>query len=319
MLVDRAADKGVRKIFISAQNNYSAIGFTMPLFDVICGSQQLAEEYHVDSTYKTNRAGYELFGIVATVNGVGFPIAYMLLKLTPQSQLVNDGEDDTFRVGVIAEFFKCLKQAGLQPKFMFTDKDWGQICAILEAVWTNGRVLRLCLWHLVHSVKKRLADPETARPQNIPDEARDMMRKHYNWHPLIALEGGDGMLLNGGLDGPEAASPKLQTFDQSLSPRQSLSPKPVCSTRARFYPNGSVELPDVILPPPSHPPSASVPAPTTTSPVPAMQSTVSPSPLVLSSSDSEDEPLLNPRRLRQPQQQQQSQPQPQLPDEDDDD
>ncbi|KAI9488510.1 hypothetical protein BDB00DRAFT_791854 [Zychaea mexicana] len=44
---------------------------------------------------------------------------------------------------------------------------------------------------------------------------------------------------------------------------------------------------------------------------------------VVSSSDSEDEPLLNPRRLRQPQQQQQSQPQPQLqpplPEEDDHD
>ncbi|KAI9484540.1 hypothetical protein BDB00DRAFT_878740 [Zychaea mexicana] len=104
MLADRAADKGVHK--------------------------QLAEEYHVDSTFKTNRAGYELFRTVATVIGVRFPIAYMLLKLTPQSQLVNDGEDDTFHVGVIAEFSTCLKQAGLQTKFMFTDEDWGQICAI---------------------------------------------------------------------------------------------------------------------------------------------------------------------------------------------
>ena len=39
------------------------------------------EEFHVDSTYKTNRSGHELFSVITSLNGIGFPIAYFLLKM----------------------------------------------------------------------------------------------------------------------------------------------------------------------------------------------------------------------------------------------
>jgi hypothetical protein len=50
------------------------LGFTTGFFDLFVHSDQI-NEYHVDSTYKTNRAGFELFGIVANAQGSGYPIA----------------------------------------------------------------------------------------------------------------------------------------------------------------------------------------------------------------------------------------------------
>jgi len=40
----------------------------------------LIEEFHVDATYKTNRANCELYGVMANVHGAGFPVSYLLLE-----------------------------------------------------------------------------------------------------------------------------------------------------------------------------------------------------------------------------------------------
>lgn len=37
-------------------------------------------EAFIDSTYKTNKSGLELFVILGTVLGSGYPIAYMFLE-----------------------------------------------------------------------------------------------------------------------------------------------------------------------------------------------------------------------------------------------
>ncbi|KAI9274525.1 hypothetical protein BDA99DRAFT_568737 [Phascolomyces articulosus] len=116
----------------------------MPLFGTICELAE-EEEFHVDSTFKTNRTGHELFGIVATVNGVGVRIAYLLLKMTmatnttttntttasdvanttSPSPTVNtfaathddnfDGMIQVARSDIIAHFFTKLKELGLDP------------------------------------------------------------------------------------------------------------------------------------------------------------------------------------------------------------
>ncbi|KAG2221941.1 hypothetical protein INT45_013277 [Circinella minor] len=67
--IEQAA-RGVEKILGRTRQQYSTLGFTMPLFRVICEMAEV-EEFHVDSIYKTNRTGHELFSIVASVNGIG--------------------------------------------------------------------------------------------------------------------------------------------------------------------------------------------------------------------------------------------------------
>jgi hypothetical protein len=116
------------------------------------GSNEV-KEFHVDSTFKTNRAGFELFGVIANVYGSGYPIAYLIMKVDTTSQ--NDQESD--KTAVLKLFFREMKNQGLNPEFMFCDKDISEINAI-EATWQNNEhpILRLCLWHLKRAVKFKL-------------------------------------------------------------------------------------------------------------------------------------------------------------------
>ncbi|KAF7725365.1 hypothetical protein EC973_009631 [Apophysomyces ossiformis] len=210
LLISRASSKGVCMIFDQNERGVSALGFVTSLFNVASVSP-FVEEFHVDSTYKTNRIGCELFGIIANVNGSGFPIAYMILHLDPR----HTPEENT-RSDVLKAFFTTLRQKGLQPKFMFTDKDVGQIAAI-ESTW-EPRTLRLCLWHMQRSIKIKLAQEKLLHPiynaenavQEFPfidpvfqpdfidrsgiicpqghrDPINAMITKHYNMHPLIPI------------------------------------------------------------------------------------------------------------------------------------
>ncbi|KAI9244989.1 hypothetical protein BDA99DRAFT_543853, partial [Phascolomyces articulosus] len=65
ILIDRATSQGVQKVFRRVNTQYSGLGFVMRLFGTICGLAEV-EELNVDSAFKTNRTGHELFGIVAT-------------------------------------------------------------------------------------------------------------------------------------------------------------------------------------------------------------------------------------------------------------
>ena len=93
-----------------------AFGFATPLFNRIIAAPSV-NEYHVDSTFKTNRAGYELFVVISSVNGAGFPIAYLVLDTH------HAVHRDHAKTAEIQEFFRALPNEGLRPKFMMTDKD----------------------------------------------------------------------------------------------------------------------------------------------------------------------------------------------------
>ncbi|SAL95028.1 hypothetical protein [Absidia glauca] len=131
------------------------LGFTTGLFDLFVHGDQV-NEYHVDSTYKTNRAGFELFGIVANVQGSGYPISNMIMNVDSRT---NPANQDTHRVAVLKLFFRAMKDRGLNPTFMFCDKDMVRINAI-EATW-NPSVIRLCFWHLKRAVKTKLGQPKS--------------------------------------------------------------------------------------------------------------------------------------------------------------
>jgi hypothetical protein len=152
-------------------------GFKTGFFNILTRSNQVTE-YHVDSTYKTNRAGFELFGVVANVYGSGYPIAYLIVKVdtsaTP-SRPNNDVVQDTPRVTALKTFFQVMKDQGFNPTFMFTDKDQAEINAI-EAIWPleASSIIRLCLWHLKRAVKLKLSKAKTSiLPIYYPNQAHD--------------------------------------------------------------------------------------------------------------------------------------------------
>lgn len=138
----------------SRANGVQYFGYKTGFFDLLVRSDQVTE-YHVDSTFQTNRAGFELFGVVANVYGSGYPIAYLILKVDSSS--TNIDENDTNKIAILKIFFQKMKDQGLNPTFMFCDKDASEINAI-EAVWRSEQtIVRLCLWHLHRAVKTHLA------------------------------------------------------------------------------------------------------------------------------------------------------------------
>ena len=52
----------MKQVFHRSVNGVTGVGFVTELFDVARNLPSV-REFHVDSTYKTNRPGYELFGV----------------------------------------------------------------------------------------------------------------------------------------------------------------------------------------------------------------------------------------------------------------
>lgn len=126
------------------------------------------EEYFVDSTYKTNRrVGAEVFGIIANVNGVGFLLAYMLYSKTPGASA--DAEENAKAI-TLREWFTRMREFGFWPKFFFTGKDAATMLAI--NVVFGAQCLRLCLWHMLRSIDKKLSSKKLPRPSYTEQDAR---------------------------------------------------------------------------------------------------------------------------------------------------
>ncbi|SAM04532.1 hypothetical protein [Absidia glauca] len=94
-------------------------GFKTGFFELLVRSDQVTK-YHVDSTYRSNNAGFELFGIVANVYGSGYPIAYLLMKINASSNNNNndnndDREENNSRIGVLKTFFSTHEKSRLEP------------------------------------------------------------------------------------------------------------------------------------------------------------------------------------------------------------
>ena len=104
----------------------------------------------------------ELYSVIAEMNGMGFPLAYLLLTTT---SAITPGA----RTAMITRFLIELHNKGVKPTFTLTDKDSAHINAV-RAVWPNSHI-QLCFWHLKRAVKKHLASSK--EPKKIRYRARE--------------------------------------------------------------------------------------------------------------------------------------------------
>ncbi|CAB4431449.1 unnamed protein product [Rhizophagus irregularis] len=112
-----------------------AIAFETGLYQMLIKNNILIKEFGIDATYNTNNLGFELYVIHAEVNGTGFPLAYLFLE--------NNGKcGDGIRTEIITKFVSQLKEKGLDPEFILTDKDWSQIKAC-HSTWPKAKI-QLC-------------------------------------------------------------------------------------------------------------------------------------------------------------------------------
>jgi hypothetical protein len=155
----------------------------------------------------TNRFGLELYSFQAEMNGTGFPLAYLFLE--------NNGQcGEGIRTSIVQVFLTKLRDEGIHPQFLLTDKDFAQINAA-RFTWKDIKI-QLCKWHIKRAVMARLGSNKAPRnssfnplselgarfpfngitqaPKFCPKELRqkvwDIMGKHLHQHPLIPTSDG---------------------------------------------------------------------------------------------------------------------------------
>jgi hypothetical protein len=117
---------------------------------------------------------------------VSIPLSYLLLNT---SRVAAAGK----RTERIAQWFQSLREAGLQPRWILTDKDLAEVTAS-QVVWPNANH-QLCHWHALRSIEKRLKQKSKRRTavngsdsdDDLPADAGD--RQGERWvHNLLAAE-----------------------------------------------------------------------------------------------------------------------------------
>ncbi|TCD62121.1 hypothetical protein EIP91_007458 [Steccherinum ochraceum] len=119
------------------------------------------QELAMDSTWNTNGSNFELFAAVGSAEGVGVPLAFLMIKTSKEAQA-------GAKEAVLTSFLEQLKALGVDPEFTLTDKDWSEINA-MRTVWPNSKHI-LCFWHGLRALKQRLSKPKE-RPGPYDPEA----------------------------------------------------------------------------------------------------------------------------------------------------
>ncbi|GBB93638.1 hypothetical protein RclHR1_22000002 [Rhizophagus clarus] len=97
-----------------------AIAFETGLHQMLIENNISIKKCEIDATYNTNNLGFELYVMHAEVNGIDFSLAYLFLE---HDEKCGDG----IKTEMIMKFVLHLKEKGLDPNFILTDKDWAQI------------------------------------------------------------------------------------------------------------------------------------------------------------------------------------------------
>jgi hypothetical protein len=133
--------------------------------DATCESECNCSKYMnlILNLDRTNAKDLELYGLMAEVEGFGVPISYILLdtahSLAPQKR----------RRALAAWLCAMRDQYGLDPEFVHTDKDFGEIGAVKDA-WPRAKH-QLCYWHLRKAVRERMASSRLSTAPYHPFEA----------------------------------------------------------------------------------------------------------------------------------------------------
>ncbi|KAF8577145.1 hypothetical protein K439DRAFT_1649156 [Ramaria rubella] len=131
---------------VTAETGTEALSFQVT--DLLRECTPFTQELAMDSTWNMNRQNFELFRAVAEVQGIGIPISYLLISTTKSTP---KGSKEK----IIAKWLQSLKDKGIHPEFVLTDKDQSEINAV-KLVWPHAKD-QLCFWHALHAVKQRLA------------------------------------------------------------------------------------------------------------------------------------------------------------------
>ena len=78
----------------------------------------------IDATYGTNSAAYNLFAILAEVDGTGIPLAYVFAKPTQERQQSMSAP----LMELLQQVLLKIREEGFNPVFFGCDKDLAGNC-----------------------------------------------------------------------------------------------------------------------------------------------------------------------------------------------
>ncbi|KAG6848311.1 hypothetical protein H0H93_001313, partial [Arthromyces matolae] len=110
------------------------------------------EELAMDSTWKTNALGYELYAILGEANGQGIPVAFAFTTSTDGT--APEGAKDRMMKQVIRHVYSQCPNI----RFTLSDKDISEINALRAEIPTAKH--QLCYWHAIRYITERLAKNE---------------------------------------------------------------------------------------------------------------------------------------------------------------
>ncbi|KAK9311628.1 hypothetical protein V1524DRAFT_418849 [Lipomyces starkeyi] len=125
---DAADDFKSAQLLVAEQDGYElvedlqepgvSLAFLTPCFtDRRKFNRAKMTEIFIDSTFGTNKHGFELYCVLAEYDLVSLPLSYLLLDTRG---LQEDGK----RGSRLTQWFMALRNAGLKPKFVHNDKDF---------------------------------------------------------------------------------------------------------------------------------------------------------------------------------------------------
>ncbi|KIY68664.1 hypothetical protein CYLTODRAFT_252877 [Cylindrobasidium torrendii FP15055 ss-10] len=176
MLLERLEGADVEVFPITPRENASAIAFGFK--EVLTGLGETVEEVLMDSTWKTNALGYELYSIVAEMNGQAVPLAFMFVTLLESAQEGTKG-------ALLRQFIQAITHHCPNIMFTLSDKDILEIDGFRIEI-PNAKH-QLCYWHGIKYIEKRLGEnrPPAAYDPRIAHAVFDFVDP--TWAPGVTM------------------------------------------------------------------------------------------------------------------------------------
>ncbi|KAK9357208.1 hypothetical protein V1504DRAFT_472255 [Lipomyces starkeyi] len=135
-----------------------SLAFVTPCFsDTVNYDRAKMSEIFVDFTFSTNKHGYKLYCVLTEYDLVSLPLSYLLLD-------TRGIREEGKRGSRLTAWFTALRDAGLNPNVVHTDKDFAEVTAASLAFKRNNAAYKhhLCLWHSLRPIDQHISG-ENAR------------------------------------------------------------------------------------------------------------------------------------------------------------
>ncbi|KAK9347859.1 hypothetical protein V1522DRAFT_447500 [Lipomyces starkeyi] len=150
-------------------------------------------EVFIDSTFGTNKHGFELYCVLTEYDLVSLPLSYLFLD-------TRSVKEDGKRGIRLTQWFAALRDAGLNPNVVHTDKDFAEVTAASIVFKPNNRAYNhhLCLWHSLRAIDQQITGKVKSKGYDSIDIVRNSIHKRALLEYLHFLSDESDWILSNG-------------------------------------------------------------------------------------------------------------------------